>query len=67
MSRITEIRKSVTESKDAELRPRISLKDEHGKTLKIPKEFHKQLRLLRVLLQIKDSRQTALCCCHTRM
>jgi DNA-directed RNA polymerase subunit beta' len=29
-------RKSVTESKDAELRPRISLKDEHGKTLKIP-------------------------------
>ena len=29
-------RKSITESKDAELRPRISLKDEHGKTLKIP-------------------------------
>src|SRR5260221_4605860 len=29
-------RKSVTESKDAELRPRISLKDDHGKTLKIP-------------------------------
>jgi DNA-directed RNA polymerase subunit beta' len=29
-------RKSITESKDAELRPRISLKDDHGKTLKIP-------------------------------
>jgi len=29
-------RKSITESKDAELRPRISLKDEHGKTMKIP-------------------------------
>src|SRR5262245_15857749 len=29
-------RKSITESKDAELRPRISLKDEHNKTLKIP-------------------------------
>jgi len=29
-------RKSVTESKDADLRPRISLKDEHNKTLKIP-------------------------------
>jgi DNA-directed RNA polymerase subunit beta' len=29
-------RKSVMESKDADLRPRISLKDEHGKTLKIP-------------------------------
>ena len=29
-------RKSITESKDADLRPRISLKDEHGKTLKIP-------------------------------
>src|SRR4029453_13508401 len=29
-------RKSVTESKDAELRPRISLKDEQGRTLKIP-------------------------------
>ncbi len=29
-------RKSVTESKDADLRPRISLKDDHGKTLKIP-------------------------------
>ena len=29
-------RKSITECKDAELRPRISLKDEHGKTLKIP-------------------------------
>jgi DNA-directed RNA polymerase subunit beta' len=29
-------RKSITESKDADLRPRISLKDEHNKTLKIP-------------------------------
>jgi DNA-directed RNA polymerase subunit beta' len=29
-------RKSIMESKDADLRPRISLKDEHGKTLKIP-------------------------------
>jgi len=29
-------RKSVTESKDADLRPRISLKDDHNKTLKIP-------------------------------
>ena len=29
-------RKMITESRDAELRPRISLKDEHGKTLKIP-------------------------------
>src|SRR5450631_3646984 len=29
-------RKSITESKDADLRPRISLKDAHGKTLKIP-------------------------------
>ena len=29
-------RKSIIESKDAELRPRISLKDEHGKTVKIP-------------------------------
>jgi DNA-directed RNA polymerase subunit beta' len=29
-------RKSITESKDADLRPRISLKDEQGRTLKIP-------------------------------
>ncbi len=29
-------RKSITESKDADLRPRISLKDPHGTTLKIP-------------------------------
>src|SRR5512138_2566880 len=29
-------RKSIMESKDADLRPRISLKDEGGKTLKIP-------------------------------
>jgi DNA-directed RNA polymerase subunit beta' len=29
-------RKSVSESKDADLRPRISLKDEAGKTLRIP-------------------------------
>jgi len=29
-------RKSIIESKDADLRPRISLKDEAGKTLKIP-------------------------------
>jgi DNA-directed RNA polymerase subunit beta' len=29
-------RKSITESKDADLRPRISLKDDHNKTLKIP-------------------------------
>ncbi len=29
-------RKSVTESKDADLRPRISLKDDRGNTLKIP-------------------------------
>jgi len=29
-------RKSVTESKDADLRPRISLKDDNGKTLKVP-------------------------------
>jgi DNA-directed RNA polymerase subunit beta' len=29
-------RKSIIESKDADLRPRISLKDEGGKTLKIP-------------------------------
>jgi len=29
-------RKSITESKDADLRPRISLKDENGKTLKVP-------------------------------
>jgi DNA-directed RNA polymerase subunit beta' len=29
-------RKSVSESKDADLRPRISLKDESGKTLRIP-------------------------------
>ena len=29
-------RKSITESKDADLRPRISLKDDNNKTLKIP-------------------------------
>jgi DNA-directed RNA polymerase subunit beta' len=29
-------RKSISESKDADLRPRISLKDESGKTLRIP-------------------------------
>ncbi len=29
-------RKSVMESKDADLRPRISIKDEHGKTLALP-------------------------------
>ena len=29
-------RKTIIESKDADCRPRISLKDEHGKTLKIP-------------------------------